>query len=240
MGERLQKYLARAGIASRRKCEDFIIGGRVTINGEIATELGTRVEPGDVVWFDNKPVEPEPLEYHLLSKPLGTLSTVMDSHDRPTVVDLVPSRARLFPVGRLDSDTTGLIILTNDGLLAHSLMHPRFEVDKVYWAEVEGEPTELELDSLRSGLRLKDGPTAPAEVKVTGRRAGGSILEIIIHEGRKRQVRRMLDAVGHPVRQLHRKRYAMLTDKGLEPGDSRPLTADEVKALKRLTKNRHP
>ncbi|MHB9111916.1 MAG: pseudouridine synthase [Thermoleophilia bacterium] len=232
--ERLQKYLARAGVASRRKCEELITAGRVTVNGELVEELGAKVVPGDVVWLDGKPVEPEPLEYHLLNKPAGFLSAVSDPRGRRTVVELVPNRARLFPVGRLDSDTTGLIILTNDGLLANGLMHPRFEVDKVYRAEVEGELSQADLASLRRGVPLEDGPTWPAEVQIAGKRGGGSIVELVIHEGRKRQVRRMLEAVGHPVRSLHRKRYAMLTDDGLEPGDSRQLTGEEVKALRKL------
>ncbi|MBI5870320.1 MAG: rRNA pseudouridine synthase [Actinobacteria bacterium] len=232
--ERLQKYLARAGVASRRKCEELITSGRVTVNGELVEELGAKVVPGDVVWLDGKPVEPEELEYHLLNKPSGYLSAVSDPRGRRTVVDLVPSRARLFPVGRLDSDTTGLIILTNDGSLANGLMHPRFEVDKVYRAEVDGELSEAEQESLRQGVNLEDGPSWPAEVRLTGRRGGGSVVELVIHEGRKRQVRRMLETVGHPVRALHRKRYAMLTDDGLALGDSRQLTGEEVKALKKM------
>ena len=233
--ERLQKYLARAGVASRRKCEELILAGRVTVNGKTVTELGTRVEAGDVVWLDGKPVEPEPLEYHLLNKPEGVLSAVSDPRGRRTVADLVPSRARLFPVGRLDYDTTGLIILTNDGPLAHGLMHPRFEIDKVYRAEVEGEVTEAELERLRRGVPLADGKTWPAEVRVSGKHRSGSIVELKIHEGRKHQVRRMLEAVGHPVRKLHRKRYAMLKEAGMQPGDSRPLTEKEVKTLRKLS-----
>lgn len=237
-GERIQKYLARAGIASRRKCEALITGGRVTVNGVPVKELGAKVVPGDVVWLDGGPVEPESLEYHLLNKPAGYLSAVSDSRGRGTVVDLVPDQVRLFPVGRLDNDTTGLIILTNDGFLANGLMHPRFEVDKVYKAEVQGELSEAELESLRRGVTLEDGLTWPAEVRITGKHGGGNIVELVIHEGRKRQVRRMLEAVGHPVRSLHRKRYAMLNDDGLEPGDSRQLTGEEVKALRKLAEGK--
>ena len=206
----------------------------MAVNGETVTELGTKVEPGDVVWFDGRPVEPEPLAYHLLNKPEGVVSSVRDPQGRQTVTGLVSGAARLFPVGRLDQDTTGLIILTNDGGLAHRLMHPRFEVDKVYVAEVEGALAEAGLEKLRRGLRLEDGMTAPAEARVTGRHAGGSVVELIIHQGRKRQVRRMLEAVGHPVLRLHRKRYAMLTDEGLAPGVSRPLSGKEVEALQKL------
>lgn len=235
IAERLQKYLARAGIASRRKAEELIVAGRITVNGETVTELGAQVQPGDAVWFDGKPVEPEKLEYHLLNKPAGVISAVSDDRGQRTVTELVPSRARLFPVGRLDRDTTGLIILTNDGRLAHGLMHPSFEVDKVYRAEVRGEVDEETLAKLRRGVKLEDGVTSPGEAaSIGGSRKGNSMVELIIHEGRKRQVRRMLEAVGHQVVHLHRKRYAMLTDEGLPPGESRPLTGNEVSALIKL------
>ncbi len=236
MPERLQKYLARAGVASRRKSEELIAAGRVQVNGETVTEMGSVVGPGDAVWLDGHAVEPELLEYHLLNKPAGVVSSVSDPWGRPTVRGLVKSRARLFPVGRLDQDTTGLIILTNDGALAHGLMHPRFEVDKVYVAEVEGAVGEQELKKLRQGLELEDGPTAPAGARLTGSHGRGSVVELVIHQGRKRQVRRMLDAVGHPVLHLHRERYAMLTDEGLAPGESRPLTEKEVRKLQRWIK----
>ncbi len=240
IAERLQKYLARAGVASRRKAEKLIVAGRITVNGETVTKLGTQVQPGDVVWFDGEPVEPEKLEYHLLNKPAGVISAVSDERGQRTVTELVPSQARLFPVGRLDRDTTGLIILTNDGRIAHELMHPRFEVDKVYRAEVRGEVKEEALVRLRRGVKLEDGVTSPAEAASTGgSRRGNSVVELVIHEGRKRQVRRMLEAVGHPVIHLHRKRYAMLTDDGLPPGESRPLTGGEVEALVKLTAEKH-
>ena len=209
----------------------------MTVNGKVVTELGTKVEPADVVFFDGEPVESEPLEYHLLNKDEGVVSTVTDPQRRPTVREQVPSAARLFPVGRLDRDTTGLIILTNDGELAHRLMHPGFEVDKVYRATVEGVPDEAELDRLRRGVMLDEGYTAPAQVQVLKIVNGHSIVEITVHEGRKRQVRRMLEMIGHPVVKLHRSRYAMLTDKGLPLGDSRPLSAEEVKRLKKLVKD---
>lgn len=233
--ERLQKYLARTGIASRRRCEEFIAAGRVMVNGETVTEMGTTVGPGDVVGFDGKPVEPQPFEYHLLNKPAGVVSAVSDPHGRKTVVEIVPSGVRLFPVGRLDFDTTGLIILTNDGGLAHRLMHPGFEVDKVYRAEVKGAVTEKELERLRRGIRLEDGPTAPAEARIIAGKGTETTVEIVIHQGRKRQVRRMMESIGHPVSWLHRSRYGLLADRGLKPGKSRPLTREEVKALKKLT-----
>ena len=234
--ERLQKFLARSGIASRRKCEEMILAGRVMVNGETVTELGTRVQPGDVVWFDGEPVAPERLEYYLLNKPADVICAVSDNRGQKTVINLVESPVRLFPVGRIDRDTTGIIILTNDGAMAHSLMHPSFEVDKVYKAEVEGEVTEDDLDRLRSGVQLEDGLTSPAVVLLMGKRSGGSFVEVTLHEGRKRQVRRMFDAIGHPVWKLHRKRYAMLTDEGLAPGESRPLKEKEVAALRKLAK----
>lgn len=204
------------------------------VNGETMTELGVKVEPEDVVYFDGRPVEPEPLEYHLLNKPAGVISSASDPQGRRTVTTMAPGRARLFPVGRLDQDTTGLIILTNDGALAHRLMHPRFQVDKVYLADVEGIVGERELERLRRGVRLEDGMTAPAGARVTGKRGGNSIVELTIHQGRKRQVRRMLEAVGHPVLRLHRKRYAMLTDDELPVGATRPLTRKEVIGLQKL------
>lgn len=206
------------------------------VNGEVVTELGTKVGPEDVVFFNGRPVEPQPLEYYLLNKPAGVVCAVVDPQGRRTVTDLVQSHVRLFPVGRLDKDTTGLIILTNDGTLAHKLMHPRFEVDKVYVAEVEGKVTEVQLNRLRRGIELEDGPTAPAEARVTGRHAAGSVVEVTIHQGRKRQVRRMMEAIGHPVIHLHRRKYAMLTDQGLVPGASRPLKGEEVRALQNLVK----
>lgn len=221
-------------MASRRRAEELIREGRVMVNGETVTGPGAKVAPGDVVFFDGKPVEPEKLEHHLLNKPGGVVSSVFDPRGRPTVVQLVPSPARLFPVGRLDYDTTGLLILTNDGDLAHRLMHPRFEVDKVYRAEVEGVPDEIDLKALRQGVFLDDGFTAPSEVELIEVSGGSAFLEITIHEGRKRQVRRMLEKVGHPVIALHRKKYAMLTDRGLRVGESRPLTGEEVMQLRKL------
>lgn len=234
IAERLQKFLARAGIASRRKAEELILAGRVSVNGKAARELGVKVVPGDVVLFDGQPVAPKALEYVLLNKPAGFLSAASDSRGRRTVVDLVPGTARLFPVGRLDYDTTGLILLTNDGELANRLMHPRFEVDKVYWAEVKGVPTDSELAQLRAGISLEDGLSWPARVKVIKIKRDGAEIEIAIHEGRNRQVRRMFEAVRHPVLKLHRKKYAMLTGEGLAAGESRALTEEEIKALKNL------
>jgi 23S rRNA pseudouridine2605 synthase len=224
---RLNAYLARAGIASRRGAEELIRAGRVTVNGEVAG-LATFVEGKDMVEVDGTEVAPEPLTYVLLHKPAGVVTTARDPQGRPTVVGLVGHERRVVPVGRLDADTTGVLLLTNDGRLAHRLMHPRYEVDKVYEAEVEGEPDEAALARLADGIELDDGVTAPARV----RRLGPSRLELTIHEGRKHQVKRMLAALGHPVTRLHRSSYAGLTADGLEPGEWRELTADEVKRLR--------
>jgi 23S rRNA pseudouridine2605 synthase len=224
---RLNAYLARGGVASRRGAEDLIRAGRVRVNGEVAG-LATFVEPRDTVEVDGRPIEPEPLTYVLLHKPAGVVTTARDPQGRATVVGLVGHERRIVPVGRLDADTTGALLLTNDGPLAHRLMHPRYEVDKVYEAEVEGEPSDEALAQLAEGVELDDGPTAPARV----RSLGPSLVELTIHEGRKHQVKRMLQAVGHPVRRLHRSRYAWLTLDGLAPGELRELTPDEVKRLR--------
>ena len=224
---RLNAYLARAGVASRRGAEDLIRAGRVRVNGEVAG-LATFVEPRDRVEVDGAAVEPEPLAYVLLHKPSGVVTTARDPQGRPTVVGLVNHAARVVPVGRLDADTTGALLLTNDGPLAHRLMHPRYEVDKVYEAEVEGEPTDETLERLSQGVELEDGRTAPAQA----RRLGPSRLELTIHEGRKHQVKRMCEAVGHPVRSLHRSVYAGLSLAALEPGEWRELSAEEIARLR--------
>ena len=225
---RLNAYLARAGIASRRGAEALIRAGRVTVNGEVAG-LATFVEGKDRVEVDGVEVGPEPLTYVLLHKPAGVVTTARDPHGRPTVVGLVGHERRVVPVGRLDADTTGVLLLTNDGPLAHRLMHPRYEVDKVYEVEVEGEPSDEALEALRRGVELDDGPTAPAE---TQRRAP-SLLELTLHEGRKHQVKRMFAAVGYPVTRLHRSSYAGLTADGLRPGEWRELRPEEVERLKK-------
>ena len=226
---RLNAYLARAGVASRRGADELIRAGRVTVNGEVAG-LATFVEPTDDVRLDGRRLEPERLAYVLLHKPAGVVTTARDPQGRPTVVDLVGHTARVVPVGRLDADTTGALLLTNDGPLAHRLAHPRYEVEKVYEADVEGDPGPEELARLEAGVELDDGPTAPAKA----RRLGPGRVELSIHEGRKHQVKRMLEAVGHPVFRLHRSRYADLGVEELEPGRWRPLTAQEVASLKAL------
>ena len=226
---RLNAYLARAGVASRRKADELIKAGRVTVNGEPA-ELNTQVRSRDRVEVDGSPIDLQPLTYILLNKPAATVTTAHDPHGRRTVVDLVDHPVRVVPVGRLDADTTGALLLTNDGELAHRLAHPRYEVDKVYEAEVEGEPNDATLERLREGVELDDGRTAPAQA----RRLGPSTLELVIHEGRKHQVKRMLEAVGHPVTRLHRSRYAGLSVEGLEPGAWRELEPSEVDQLRTM------
>ena len=223
---RLNAYLARAGVASRRAADDLIKAGRVTVNGAPG-QLNTFVQSHDRVQVDGRPVALQRLAYVLLHKPAGVVTTARDPQGRPTVVELVPQEPRVVPVGRLDADTTGALLLTNDGPLAHRLAHPRYGVEKVYEADVEGEPDDAALELLRNGIELDDGPTAPARV----RRLGPNRIELILHEGRNRQVRRMLDAVGHPVTHLHRSAYAGLTLEGLEPGRWRELEPSEVDAL---------
>ena len=228
---RLNAYLARAGVASRRKADELIKAGRVTVNGEPG-QLNTFVAKRDRVELDGRPLEKQPLSYVLLHKPQGVVTTASDPQRRPTVVEFVADReTRLVPVGRLDADTTGALLLTNDGELAHRLAHPRYEVEKVYEAEVEGEPSDETVAQLEGGVELDDGRTAPARV----RRLAPSRIELAIHEGRNHQVKRMLAAVGHPVRALHRSRYAGLTLKGLGPGESRELTGAEVERLRSPT-----
>ena len=227
-GMRLNAYLARAGVASRRKADELIKAGRVTVNGEPG-QLNTFVAKRDRVELDGRSLERQPLAYVLLNKPIGTVTTARDPQGRPTVVELVADYAtRLVPVGRLDADTTGALLLTNDGELAHRLAHPRYEVEKVYEAEVEGEPSDEALARLEQGVELDDGPTAPARA----RRLGPSRVELAVHEGRKHQVKRMLMAIGHPVTKLHRSRYAGLTLEGLEPGAWRELEPFEVERLR--------
>lgn len=234
MRERLQKFLARSGVASRRKSETLIASGRVTVNGTAVTELGTKVDPqSDVIAVDGKVIErAENKVYVLLNKPSGYVTTLEDEFGRPTVFDLVPTEVRLFPVGRLDMDTTGLLILTNDGGLAYGLTHPRFEVPKTYLAFVQGVPNAKALEAFASGLTLDDGPTAPCKVRIERIRHGNAVIKATLFEGRKRQVKRMCEAIGHPVMQLTRIGIGPLFDSTLSIGEHRSLTVDEVRRLK--------
>jgi pseudouridine synthase len=224
---RLNAYLARAGVASRRKADELIKAGRVTVNGERG-QLNTFVQSRDRVTVDGEAVTPQRLAYVLLHKPAGTVTTAHDPRGRPTVVELVDVPERVVPVGRLDADTTGALLLTNDGPLAHRLAHPRYGVEKVYEVEVEGRPDDAALRALAEGVELDDGMTAPATVRCLA----PDRLELTLHEGRNRQVKRMLEAVGHPVRRLHRSRYAGMTLEGLEPGAWRELEPSEVERLR--------
>jgi 23S rRNA pseudouridine2605 synthase len=225
---RLNAFLARAGVASRRGADELIKAGRVTVNGD-AGQLNTVVGARDRVEVDGEEVTRQRLRYVLLHKPAGVVTTARDPQGRPTVVELVPDEPRVVPVGRLDVDTTGALLLTNDGPLAHRLAHPRYGVEKTYVADVERDPDESTLRRLREGVELDDGPTAPA----LARRLAPGRVELVLHEGRKHQVKRMLAAVGSPVIRLHRSEYAGLTLEGLEPGACRELEPFEVDRLRR-------
>ena len=227
-GERLQKVLASTGWGSRRVCEDLIAEGRVTVNGEVAV-LGRRVDAEhDLIEVDGAPVGVRPgLVYYLLNKPAGVVTTAKDTHGRTTVVDLVPGEPRVFPVGRLDADTEGLLLLTNDGDITHRITHPSHGVEKEYLVHVKGRVTPGELRRLREGVELDDGLTAPADAS----QPSPGIIRLTIHEGRNRQVRRMCDAIGHPVLRLVRTRVGPITDRSLRPGDWRELSTGERRSL---------
>jgi 23S rRNA pseudouridine2605 synthase len=230
---RLNAYLARAGVASRRRADELIKAGRVTVNGE-AGQLNTFVESRDRVEVDGRRVEPQRLAYVLLHKPAGVVTTARDPQGRPTVVQLVDHEARVVPVGRLDADATGALLLTNDGELAHRLAHPRYGVEKTYAVKVDGDPSEAQLRRLRDGVELDDGRTAPAQA----RRVGRNRLELVLHEGRKRQVKRMCAEVGLPVTRLHRPSYSGIELGDLLPGEWRELTRAEVERLRSATHTR--
>jgi len=223
---RLNAYLARAGVASRRASDRLIKDGRVRVNG-VPGDLNTFVLARDLVEVDGRAISKQALAYVLLNKPAGVVTTARDPQGRPTVVSLVTLETRVVPVGRLDVDTTGALLLTNDGPLAHRLAHPRYGVEKVYEAEVEGRPTAGAVRRLAAGVELEDGMTAPAKVRLLG----PSKLEIVLHEGRNHQVKRMCEAVGHPARRLHRSRYAGLDLRGLRRSAWRELTRAEIDGL---------
>lgn len=236
--ERLQKVIAYAGVASRRKAEQLIVEGKVRVNGVIVKELGTKVSNSDEIEVNGVKLESEDKVYFLLYKPKGTISAVTDDKGRPTVVDIFKKRVpeRIFPVGRLDYETTGLLLLTNDGEFSYQLTHPKFKIDKTYVARVKGVPDKKGLMSLQNGIKLEDGKTAPAKVMMTSFDEAGkkAICEITIHEGRNRQVRRMFEAIGTPVVKLKRERFAFLDLGNLTPGEYRELSKHEVKRLRVL------
>jgi 23S rRNA pseudouridine2605 synthase len=235
---RLQKLLAEAGHGSRRSCEELIAARRVRVNGQVAI-LGTTVDPEvDAVTLDGQRVSVQDKEYWLLNKPEGVLSAVVDLRGRATVTDYVPTAARVFPVGRLDLNSTGLLLLTNDGELAERLLHPRYHVEKEYEVKVHGEIKEASLQQLRKGVMLDEGMTSPALVVVHARPSANNrsttTIRVVVHEGKKRQVRRMLESVGHRVVALHRARFASLTDAGLARGQARRLSGHEIATLRKL------
>ena len=235
---RLAKYLAHAGVASRRSAEALIAAGRVSVGGQIVTDPARDVDEHSRVALDGRPLAGvEPRVLYALNKPVGVVSSARDTHGRKTVVELVPAHGlRLYPVGRLDIDSSGLILLTNDGELANRLMHPRFQVPKTYRAQLGGRPIARDaLAALRTGVTLEDGRTAPARVRRVGP-AGSNLIELTIHEGRNRQVRRMCQAVGHPVLELQRTRFGPLALGDLAPGEHRRLTAAEVERLRALAR----
>lgn len=236
--ERLQKVMSKAGVASRRESEKFIQEGRVKVNGKVVTEPGVKVEEGkDKILVDDKPIFLEEKVYFLLNKPRGVITSAKDERGRRTVVDLLADEGlRVYPVGRLDYNTEGVLLLTNDGELTNKLIHPKYKIKKKYQAKVKGIPVEEELDRLRVGVKLADGMTAPALVRLMeiDRTSGTAVLDITIHEGRNRQVRRMCEAIGYPVQSLKRTSFAMLTLTGLKRGGYRRLTEAEIMQLKGL------
>ena len=233
--ERLQKVIAHAGVASRRKAEELIKEGKVKVNDKVVKELGVKVSSNDKIEVQGVQVEREKPVYFLLYKPRGVISSVSDDKGRKVATDFFPYiPERIYPVGRLDYDTSGLLLMTNDGEFANVLMHPASQVEKVYVAKLKGIPSREAIKSLERGIKLEDGKTAPARIKLLSmeRTKNTSIFEISIHEGRNRQVRRMFEAIGHPVMKLKRERYGFLTLQGLSAGEARELTPHEVKQLR--------
>lgn len=235
--ERLQKVIAQAGIASRRNAEKLIADGKVKVNGRVVTELGTKVAVTDKIEVNGIPLAEEVKRYFLFYKPRGVISAVKDDKNRKVVTDFFPHvRERVYPVGRLDYDTSGLLLLSNDGEFTQLITHPRHGIDKTYVAKVKGIPLRESLRKLEKGIVLEDGKTAPAKVKLQSadRNKNSAIIEITIHEGKNRQVRRMFEAIGHPVSKLKREKLAFLDLRGLNAGEYRELTPHEVKRLKVL------
>lgn len=231
--ERLQKVIAQAGIASRRKAEELIKDGKVKVNGEVIKELGTKVSESDKVEVNNKPIEKETKEYYLLNKPRGVITTTNDEHGRKTVTDLIETSARIYPVGRLDYDTTGAILLTNDGEFANILMHPSNKIDKVYLAKLEGIIKGEQINALKNGIMLDDVLVKASRVKLkkVNQENSTSMVEITIHEGKNHQVKKMFESIGYDVLKLKRERYAFLTLDGLKSGEYRKLSPKEIKKL---------
>ena len=235
--ERLQKVIANSGVASRRKAEELIKEGRVKVDGKIVTELGTKVSKNNVIEVDNIKISTEEKVYFVLNKPRGVVTTARDEHGRKTVVDLIDCGKRIYPVGRLDYDTTGLLILTNDGDFTNNITHPKNKIDKTYVAKINGILSISDIMSLKKGVLLDDGKTAPAKVKIKSvdNKTKNSLIEITIHEGKNHQVKRMFEALGFEVLKLKRERIGFLTLKGLASGEYRVLTHKEVTKLYALS-----
>lgn len=231
--ERLQKVIANSGVASRRKAEELIREGRVKVDGTVVKEMGFKVNKNNIIEVDNIKISTEEKVYFLLNKPRGVVTTVNDEHGRKTVVDLIECDKRIYPVGRLDYDTTGLIILTNDGDFTNNLIHPRNEIDKTYVAKVKGILSAVDIMKLKKGLFIDNKKTAPAKVKIKSvdYKLGISLIEITIHEGRNHQVKKMFEAIGHEVLKLKREKIAFLTLTGLKSGEYRTLNPKEVRQL---------
>lgn len=236
--ERLQKVIAQAGICSRRKAEELIIQGKVSVNGKVVTELGTKVSEKDKISVEGKPLyNKEKLVYYVLNKPRNTIASASDDRGRKTVIDCIENvKQRIYPVGRLDFDTTGVLLLTNDGNLSNKLTHPSSEIDKVYIATIKGEIAKEDLESLEQGVMIEDKKTAPckAVLKKYNKEKNKSVVELTIHEGRNHQVKKMFETLGKEVIKLHRDSFAGISSKGLYEGQSRKLTPKEVETLKKL------
>lgn len=239
--ERLQKVIAQSGLTSRRKAEDLILDGRVKVNNKVITKLGTKVSQKDEITVDEIPLEKEKLVYYVLYKPRGYITSVKDDKDRETVIDLMESiPERIFPIGRLDYNTSGVLLLTNDGGFAHLLMHPKHEIEKVYIAKIKGIPKKESLNQLVKGVKDKNDLLKAVNYKVISvdKRKQTMVLEIVLHEGKNRHIRRMMEQIGHPVLKLKREKYGPITVHQLQPGKYRPLTKQEIHQLTTLaTKN---
>lgn len=238
--ERLQKVIAQAGVCSRRKAEELILQGKVYVNGNIVTELGTKVGEKDKIMVEGKPIfNKEKLIYLVLNKPRNTVATVSDDRNRKTVLDCIENvKQRIYPVGRLDYDTTGVLLLTNDGDLANKLTHPSKEINKVYIATIKGEVKKEDIELLEAGVMIDNKKTAPCSAKINkyNKEKNKTIVELTIHEGRNHQVKKMFEAINKEVIKLHRDTFAGISSKGLYEGQYRPLTKEEIKELKKLTK----
>ncbi|WP_461177870.1 pseudouridine synthase [Virgibacillus ainsalahensis] len=238
--ERLQKVIAQSGVTSRRKAEQLIIEGKVKVNDKVITKLGTKVTSEDKIEIDDIPLQKEAPVYYMLYKPRGVISSLKDDKGRKVVTDLLGEiEERIFPIGRLDYDTSGILLLTNDGEFANLLMHPKYEVDKVYVAKIKGTPSKAELGQLRKGVKSEKDVLKAVGYNIlsTDKKKGSTILEITLREGKNKHVRRMMENLGYPVMKLKREKYGMLTLEGLQPGNYRPLTPKEIKQMRNMAVN---